>query len=194
MGTKCKICGSDVSDKQLTASRGKRYCSRRCNWTGEAKSYRNGAIGSTFLFIALGLVTGYYTLSGGEYFVYWIGFMFIGPGILIGLVSGAISLIGYDYRREDAEKKGKEERTCIHCGKEVYNPEDKGPVICMNCGKKTPICVICGKIISNNKEIYEMEPCGHMGHKLEILELLETKADCPLCGERIEKIDLARMD
>jgi DNA-directed RNA polymerase subunit RPC12/RpoP len=193
MGTRCKICGSYVSDKKLVAYRGQRYCSRRCSWQGNARMYLFITIFNLIIWFTVGLVMGY-ALNDFSEFHLGVGFTFIGPGILFVLIFGYISFMGYRYRKLDRDKEKKKEHKCIHCGEKIEKPQDKGPAVCMNCGKKTPVCVICGKNIEKEEEVYEMEPCGHIGHKLEVLNLLETGAQCPLCDERIEKIDLVRRD
>jgi len=79
---------------------------------------------------------------------------------------------------------------CPFCEAETEKPEDDGPIICMTCGKKTPMCQICGERIMGEEEGCIFEPCGHYAHKDEVWKWLEKNEKCPLCKEIIQKIDV----
>lgn len=176
-----------MSDKQLLRWRG-RYCSLSCLLNGEAKSFGIIAIVFAILFISFGLISGFLAIPGE--FEPVLAFTFIVFGCFSALLFGLMSLTGYRSRKRDREKEELNIQRCIHCGAKIDTFTDKGPIICMNCGMKSPVCVICGKIIQKSEKVYEIEPCGHIGHKMEVLELLETGSKCPLCGEVISKIDV----
>ena len=79
---------------------------------------------------------------------------------------------------------------CPFCNSELEKPDDEGPIICMSCGKKTPVCHMCGKQIMETSEVFTIVPCGHTVHKGEILDWLEKSKKCPLCDEIITKLDV----
>jgi len=198
MGTKCKYCGSLIDDVLFLQMRGQPYCSNRCAYKDVDLKKNGKAILASFSFsIILSVIVGVivYFSYGKESIGFIIGFFSAFAGVNFFTILIVINiLISITLKRIDEKKKKLEQNTCVYCRKEIEKSEDKEPTVCMSCGKKIPFCVMCGERIDKESEVFVIEPCGHTGHKRELLDLLETEAKCPLCGEKIEKAESISKD
>ena len=76
---------------------------------------------------------------------------------------------------------------CIYCRSKLEEVEDCGPIVCMNCGRKTPICEICKNIIHAGEKLVQVSTCGHIFHKEHIVEWIKVRGKCPVCKEEINE-------
>ncbi len=77
--------------------------------------------------------------------------------------------------------------SCFYCNAELTKPDDDGPIICLNCGKKTRSCEICKEYMITGDKLVQVISCGHVFHKNHILEWIKVKGICPICKERINE-------
>ncbi|MCG3254911.1 MAG: E3 ubiquitin protein ligase, partial [Candidatus Heimdallarchaeota archaeon] len=82
-------------------------------------------------------------------------------------------------------KKQDEELFCYFCDALLEKVEDGGPLICLNCGKKTRKCEICMKYMVAKEELVQIIDCGHVFHKDHLMEWIRVKKICPICKEKI---------
>jgi len=88
------------------------------------------------------------------------------------------------------KEQGIKNLRCIYCSYQLEQIETDGPIICLNCGKKTPICEICKGNIVEGENIVVIKSCGHLFHKEHILEWINAKGTCPICRKRITKVSI----
>ncbi|NPD89218.1 MAG: E3 ubiquitin protein ligase [Asgard group archaeon] len=88
---------------------------------------------------------------------------------------------------EDNQIESTKKIHCFYCEAELEEIEDDGPIICLNCGKKTRTCKICMKYMVAGKELSQLFECGHVFHKDHILEWIRIKGICPICKTRINE-------
>ncbi len=77
--------------------------------------------------------------------------------------------------------------SCYYCNAELTKPDDDGPIVCLNCGKKTRSCEICKKYMVAGEKLVQVISCGHVFHKDHILEWIKVKGICPICKERMNE-------
>jgi hypothetical protein len=195
MGTTCKVCGSFIDEEQLLKMKGQKYCSRSCQKGSRylqvktkptKKILRSIPIFAGVLSL-IGII-GYFSSNSYDSF-FWLIITLPGAALLLILVYPLISL---EYKRAVKYQNLVKNRRvfCPFCEAEVEKPDDEGPIVCMSCGKKTPMCHICGKRIMETNEVFTIVPCGHTVHKGEILEWLGKSKECPLCEETIAQLDV----
>lgn len=86
-------------------------------------------------------------------------------------------------KAKEAIQKPIKKLFCYHCNALLEEVEDGGPIVCLNCGKKTRTCEICkGYMVAGEDLIYILE-CGHIFHKKHFLEWMKVKRICPTCKE-----------
>ncbi|NPD90319.1 MAG: hypothetical protein HGN29_16525 [Asgard group archaeon] len=160
------------------------YCSKRCMRMGIRKHMLAYSI---FVFLTL-FSTGviFYFDDYLSYFFY----ILMAAGFLTALPFAIMSLRGFINFKEEKQRKLFEKNYCIYCGEELERPSDAGPLVCMRCGKKTPICGICNGRIEKEEEVFKATPCGHIFHRRELLDWLESNNICPVCKEKISEVDI----
>ena len=84
-------------------------------------------------------------------------------------------------------KKLDEELFCYFCDALLENVDDGGPLICLNCGKKTRKCEICKNYMVANEELVQIIVCGHIFHKDHLIEWMRVKDICPVCKEQVDE-------
>jgi len=195
MGIRCKICGSLINDEQLLKMKGQHYCSKSCRKGSmylRTKTKPTKKLLNSLPFIAgilslIGLI-GYFSSNSYDAF-FWLITTLPGAALLLIFIYPIILL---EYKRAVKYQNLVKNRRvfCPFCEAEVEKPDDEGPIICMSCGKKTPICQICNKRIMDAEEVFTIVPCGHTVHKNEILGWLDKSRKCPSCNETIGQLDV----
>ena len=89
-------------------------------------------------------------------------------------------------------KKLDEELFCYFCDALLEIVEDGGPLICLNCGKKTRKCEICMKYMVANDELVQIVDCGHVFHKNHLIEWMKVKEICPICKIELDENSVLR--
>jgi len=74
---------------------------------------------------------------------------------------------------------------CYYCDALLERVDDGGPLICLNCGKKTRKCEICMKYMVANEELVQIIDCGHIFHRNHLIEWMKVKRICPTCKREI---------
>jgi hypothetical protein len=139
----------------------KHYCSKKCRTIGSEK---------------------YYLL------MFWLTFI-----LMIWFPPMWIPLLIFWRRSVKARKLWEEEleskqKLCYYCQANLESlKEEKN--ICMGCGNPVHYCDLCQNHIFSGEEILQVELCGHVFHKSELLDWSEVNKTCPKCGEKIELID-----
>ncbi|MCG3259817.1 MAG: E3 ubiquitin protein ligase, partial [Candidatus Heimdallarchaeota archaeon] len=81
--------------------------------------------------------------------------------------------------------KQDDELFCYFCNALLERVEDGGPLICLNCGKKTRKCEICMMYMVAKEELVQIIDCGHVFHKDHLIEWMKIKRICPICKQAI---------
>lgn len=186
MSSRCAVCGNrEVRAGRIIRTRKKLFCSMKCEMIGERNFITFYAIFfNVILFMPILVAT------------IVIGFDF--PALIAILFIFAIPSLLYTYWsvkgriefRKEQQEEFREQYFCVFCGDELEKPGDEGPIVCMSCGKKTPVCGMCNNRIIGKDELYSIAPCGHNFHKRELLDWLDTNKTCPQCGDIIIKVDI----
>ena len=195
MVARCKECGKSIDLKKVAAMRGE-VCSFGCALSLDAKKLGILALALIGIGIIMVLVGLFMDLAqSNEHWLNLAGAGGAGGGVVgMGIIFGSMSLIGYGFKKRIAKQEKLRIYHCIYCKEEVEKPDDKGPIVCMNCGKKTPICQICRERIMEEEDVYTLEPCGHTVHRSEVFSWLHKNKNCPACNEKIDKIDVDLKD
>lgn len=119
------------------------------------------------------------------YSVVGIIYLIIPP---MGIIMIIKAIKGFSYSRKRKRQKALEKTLCYHCGKEV-KILGKGKIVCMHCGELIHFCDLCQKHILFKEPSLQIEPCGHIFHKDELLEWTEKNDICPKCSVKIEFVD-----
>jgi hypothetical protein len=132
-----------------------------------------------------------YTIeNAGENLVFSI-FMFFLGFIVIPFWAFYLNLAlkGFKHRRELGNWKEKQPDYCFHCQAEITEtPKGKG--VCMSCGEIIHFCDICQEHIFHGDTILQLEPCGHIFHKNELLDWIDSNNICPKCAVEVEFVDV----
>ncbi len=163
MSLKCELCGKKVENlKKMGGFRWdpRIYCSRECQLIGDIDVNR-------LLFIVL-IVS------------------------LVGIYVFPIPLYlwrkGIKLKKQRAIELKNKQNFCFYCKKEVSDLQ-KGKNICMSCGNPIHYCDLCQKHVFANEDTLQVEPCGHIFHRNELLDWSEENSVCPKCGEKVELVD-----
>ena len=166
MVVRCRTCGSKDVDLTKTVNwryekTPRLYCSETCQLIGDRDKYN---------------------------FWFWYSFILLLP--ILPLWIYYLSKLIKGYRLESQRDKLFEpaKSLCYSCGKELAKLVGKKNV-CMHCGEIIHFCNLCQKHILYNEDVLQIEPCGHIFHKAELLEWTEEKKICPKCSVNIEFID-----
>ena len=183
MTSKCRICDNEVSIDWF--GREKKYCSSRCYTKDNAGILAILAIVIPITFISIGvwLITKFgYPLSSV------IALLFI-LGATAVFTFGIQSIFGFRFRKEDKKREKARIKNCFYCSMEMeVRSEEKA--VCMSCGNQLPFCDLCHKYIEFKEEISQLEPCGHIFHKTELLDWTKENKTCPKCNAEIDFVDL----
>jgi hypothetical protein len=111
---------------------------------------------------------------------------------IIGSILSFTPISRYIEGRKLAEERDFESKnriySCIYCDTE-YNKLLYGvPTTCQNCGKESPFCDICSEYIYAGKPVYQLQDCGHIFHKKELIIYLENEEKCPKCKQKISSV------
>ena len=83
----------------------------------------------------------------------------------------------------------KERKRCFYCNSAFSNlPVSKS--VCMSCGEMIHYCDIYQTHIFHGDKILQLEPCGHIFHKNELLDWIDSNNVCPKCAEEVEFVDV----
>lgn len=106
----------------------------------------------------------------------------------LGLYLIISAILGYSLKKKRAKQKALKKSLCFNCGKGVEITTIV-KTVCMHCGEFIHFCDLCQKHILFNEDVLQIEPCGHIFHKAELLEWTDKNNVCPKCAVKIEFID-----
>jgi len=112
-------------------------------------------------------------------------FLFFPPFAIVCILN---SIRGFKLKRKREKLKALEKTLCFYCGKEVET-SSKAKTVYMNCGEIVHYCDLCQEHILFKDKVLQIEPCGHIFHKDELLEWTEKNDVCPRCGVKIEFVN-----
>ncbi len=167
---RCNYCGNRAVDLKFSyeknrlhpKKKGKFYCSVDC--------YYIENVGINLFFTVYMFVCGFVLIP------FWILFL-----------RNAIK--GIKLRRRTDYKKERIVYTCYYCHAEINEiPEGKG--VCMSCGEIIHYCDLCQKHIFAGDKILQLEPCGHIFHKGELLDWVDNNKICPKCTAAVDFVDI----
>ena len=116
-------------------------------------------------------------------------FILLTPLIPVWIVSLRYAIRGIKLRRKADYTKRKKTKLCFYCQSEIAEiPEGKG--VCMSCGEIIHFCDLCKMHIFSGDEILQLEPCGHIFHKSELLDWVDNNKVCPKCAAEVDFVDL----
>lgn len=116
-------------------------------------------------------------------------FILLTPLIPVWIVSLRYAIRGIKLRRKADYTKRKKTKLCFYCQSEIAEiPEGKG--VCMSCGEIIHFCDLCKMHIFSGDEILQLEPCGHIFHKGELLDWVDNNKVCPKCAAEVDFVDL----
>jgi hypothetical protein len=168
MVVKCKTCGSRDVDLHigkfefLNQRITRTYCSKECQLIGDYQEYLLSTI-IAFIIPPLQPIAIYYFIR-------------------------TIQSRKLKKKREENPKLYM--NLCYHCGEELDDlNQDEGKSVCMHCGNLVHFCDLCDEYILFKQETLQIEPCGHIFHKKELLEWTEKNSVCPKCTIDIEFVD-----
>jgi len=72
-------------------------------------------------------------------------------------------------------------KTCYWCGYPISSNDN----ICVECGKKIPICAVCKLPISFGDKIGKCPHCDAHGHLVHLQEWSKTQGKCPHCRKKL---------
>jgi len=84
-------------------------------------------------------------------------------------------------------KKQDEKLFCYFCDALLERVKDGGPLICLNCGKKTRKCEICLNYMVAEENLVYIIDCGHTFHNNHLQEWMKVKTICPKCKREINE-------
>ena len=187
---RCAVCGNrSITTKFYLPIRRKLYCSKECMQIANRKN---------FLFIGIfGLAI---TLTGSISIISInIGgdpLLLVGPIMLLVFAGVLCSymfskyLKGRQLTKTRVIESENKIYSCIFCNHE-YNDRISGtPNKCHNCGKESPLCDICSEYIFAGELVYQIQECGHIFHKPDLLDYLEKEVTCPKCKKEISSFSL----
>ena len=163
MSLRCEICGNKISEVNINTMGGSRFKPKLyCS----RDCYYIGEISTNcvFTFFFLILFPPFFPL----FLYYWI------KGVILR-----------NRRNKEAESK---KNLCFYCNKEIKELHE-GKNVCMSCGNPIHFCDLCKKHIFVNEKTLQVEPCGHIFHRSELLDWSEENSVCPKCREKIELVD-----
>ncbi len=80
---------------------------------------------------------------------------------------------------------------CFYCKSKIDFSNSEDQIICMSCGNKIPFCDLCDDYIESEAEILQLEPCGHIFHKKELLEWVKSNKICSKCQVTMTFVDVS---
>ncbi len=96
---------------------------------------------------------------------------------------------GIKLRRKTDYTKRNNTKLCFYCQSEITEiPEGKG--VCMGCGEIIHYCDLCQNHIFARDKILQLEPCGHIFHKGELLDWIDNNKVCPKCAAEVDFVDI----
>ena len=164
MVLRCIACGSkdiDLTIQTIRTTIPRLYCSKECMYIGEIQNH---------------------SLFGLLFFVVFF------PILPVWIYFFIEARKGIKLKRQRKKQKARMRLLCYHCGKEI-EMLTAGKSVCMHCGELVHFCDLCQKHILFDDETMQIEPCGHLFHKEELLEWSEKNNICPKCSVKIEFID-----
>ncbi len=164
----CSYCGNEnVNPYWNFKTTG--YCSFRCYATSSAKLllFLSLFFGSLFVGSMIGL--GFTSIPPTIHIPFIVAMLF-GP-----IPGFFISLIGFNYRRED--RKNPPVRIAREEKKEIKLESDN-------------VCTICKEEIHDKQKQAMIKPCKHIFHREHIASWMADNDNCPKCNQRIEEITL----
>ena len=188
---RCFVCGSrDVTTKYFIPSKGRFFCSKECMLiTNSARMILVGIL-ACFIFSAGGIFFLMLVLIRDELILsilpaVWFGIdIFFGPIFIIRGIKGRnlSKTRGYEFEKTIY--------SCLFCDHEYKKRIYGGPTKCVNCGEESPFCDLCFNYIFSKHTVFQIQDCGHIFHKRELLDYLENKEICPKCRNQINSINL----
>jgi len=118
----------------------------------------------------------------------WFLFVVMFPIIFLGLIFIGVSIGGFISKVRKNQELARRQTYCMFCGDNITDITSKGALVCMKCGNKTPFCNLCNKIINQYEDIVIIKPCGHVFHRVELLDWAEENKNCPKCKGKIKEL------
>lgn len=165
---RCTHCGSREIDPKISNSHTAFYLKRKNTYYCSKDCYRIDNVGLNLAYLPLWLIMPIYP--------FWIT-------CIIHIVKGTKLRKAINY------KQSKKIKLCFYCQSEIADiPEGKG--VCMGCGEIIHFCDLCQKHIFSGDEILQLEPCGHIFHKGELLDWIDNNKVCPKCAAEVDFVDI----
>ncbi|MHA1668235.1 MAG: RING finger domain-containing protein [Candidatus Heimdallarchaeaceae archaeon] len=183
----CKYCNNRFLCSPVTNRAGHQldFCSYRCYFKYLAPRWLIGIIvGLLSLLVAIILLL----IDKESYLEPFYGLLALGIFLIVAF--STIVIPGYYFRIKSKKEEQPEPFLCVYCKKELTDFDKKTAATCPSCSKKIPVCSLCEYFIFGNDKIFEIEPCEHIFHGECLNEWMEKDGTCPICGEKIEKLDL----
>ena len=188
---RCVVCGSrEITTKYFSSSSRKFYCSKECMLIANRKRLLYVSIFIIFITLFIGIYLLYLVISMNELSLIFAPIFVFGLGIVFGL---RLFVQSIKARNLAVERNFVSENiiySCIFCNHEYDKRIFGAPTECQNCGKESPFCDICYEYIFSGKPVYQIQNCGHIFHKSDLLDYLENEEICPKCKQKISSVDL----
>ena len=163
MVLRCYYCGTTNFEKVIHGGwhKPRHYCSKECFWMGDHKIFKRLTVFFVIVFL--------------PFFPLWMMILYV-------------SIKGGNLLKESKLHAERTDNLCYYCGKNLGILTSKKPV-CMHCGNLVHFCDLCQKYVLYDEVSLQIEPCGHIFHKQELILWFEKEKDCPKCGVSIEFVD-----
>ncbi|NPD88603.1 MAG: hypothetical protein HGN29_07755 [Asgard group archaeon] len=187
---RCAVCGNrSVTTKYFNSRTRKLYCSKECMQISNRKSFLYVSIFMIVVTLAGG-ISAFILLREQDLILSIAPLIVIGFGVPFSLYLFTQYLKGRQLVKSRSIESENIIYSCLFCNHEYENRIFGAPTICQKCGKESPFCDICYEYIFAGKPVYQIQNCGHIFHKTDLLDYLENEETCPKCKQEISSINL----
>lgn len=188
---RCAVCGSrEITTHYLSSLSGKLYCSKDCMLIANSRRLISVSVAISIVTFTIGIFLLVLILSEDLYSLIEFPILVFALGLAFGITLSIQGLKGRNLRKERDLESENIIYACIFCRYEYDKRIYGAPTICRSCGKESPFCDICYEYIFDGKSVYQIQNCGHVFHKSDLLDYLENEEICPKCKQKISSIDL----
>jgi len=166
--TRCNHCGKREIDPKISKPQSAFYLKRKNTYYCSKDCYRIDNVGLNL-----------------AYLPFWLIFL-VYPFWIVSIIH---IIKGIKLRKAINYKHSKKTKLCFYCQSVITEiPEGKG--VCMTCGEMINFCDLWQKHIFSGDEILQLEPCGHIFHKGELLDWIDSNKVCPKCTAEVDFVDI----
>ena len=188
---RCVVCGSrEITTKYFSSRSRKLYCSKECMLIANTRKLLSVGILILFVALIIGIYSLILLLDENKLSLIFFPISVLVIGISFSLWAIVQGIKGRKLTKERVLESENITYSCIFCNHEYDKRIFGAPTICQNCGKESPFCDLCYDYIFSGKPVYQLQNCGHIFHKIDLLDYLENEEICPKCKQKISSIDL----